>query len=112
MSSMQREKGILKLIDTDLSIEEFAKQWWDKNQSKELPEYYENYTEAVFQDMDIFYTYNNKIYKKELCQVDSEDDIYEGEKLTNGDIKILTQFYNGGSSINEALDNCMRNTEK
>ncbi len=103
MSETVHYKGKLKEIEVD-SIEEFAKEYFDK----ELPNYYESYTEML-DDEDDFFIHNDKLYEIiNFKDIDPYDDIFE----MNKNMEFTLKYYNGGCGFKEALGYAFENQER
>ena len=95
-----------KLIPMDKTAEQICKEEFDYH---ELESYYKSWEEAL---NDIAYrdgwvVINGTVYKTELVHYEDWDDIFEGVLNDDGSISIQARFYNGGCSLNEALEECL-----
>lgn len=109
MSSYETHRGILKKIDTD-NVRQYL---FDlTNDNKILDEDY-NIDEFIY-DNDLQEKYivlKNGLYKwlKHECKYDEEDDFCELKENQDKTISIHAQFYNGGTYLNEVLNDNLDN---
>lgn len=95
-----------KLIPVDKTAEQICKEEFDYH---ELERYYDDWEEAL---SDIAYkdgwvVINGTVYKTELSRYGDWDDVFEGKVNPDGSISVQAKFYNGGCSLNEALEECL-----
>ena len=95
-----------KLIPVDKTAEQICKEELDYH---ELERYYDDWEEAL---NDIAYkdgwvVINGTVYKAELSRYGDWDDVFEGRVNPDGSISVQAKFYNGGCSLNEALEECL-----
>ncbi len=103
MSNTETWKGKLTKIETELSIEEWLKDYCDKSKIV-IHDYYDSITEQFSVELDendvcVISGGLYKIEKEELS-----DDIQSFTKNKNGEIEFLVSFYNGGTCLSEMLE--------
>jgi len=105
MSNTEHIKGKLVPINPLLDIETVAKAIITEEFGEVLEDHYTSYTEQL---EDIGYRYfhisNDIIYRIDSEEIGVDEDIFLAHKETNGIISFEVKFYNGGCSIDEALD--------
>lgn len=104
MSSYETHKGVLKKVDTD-NIRQYL---FDlTNDKKFLNENY-NVSESIYENNleDKYIVIKNCLYEwlKHECKYDEEDDFCDLKENQDKTISIHTQFYNGGTYLDEVLN--------
>jgi len=101
MSEMEYHRGKLIPIETD-NIKNYLERYMKEN-NIELEEYYDDIFEQFdYEDYEIK-LYNGKIFKVQDERFD--DPYFEEFRLNdNGEIEYLVGFYNGGTCLNEMLE--------
>ena len=106
MSRTEKHYFRLKEIEVD-NIEDWAKKKCQEIKP-ELQEPYSNWINTFYYYIDVenqnYKILNGKLYEV-IQHVDlSDDDINTVNVRDNGTIEIFTEFYNGGCSLDEALE--------
>ena len=113
MSDYELHQGKIKKVETELSCEEFAKQEFIKITDKDtLPKGYNNFIEALRDESEEFYFVNSKIYKIENNELDGDSDIFQYKELEDTSIEYTLRFYNGGTGLNEEIEEILNQVVK
>lgn len=104
MSSYETHRGVLKKVDTD-NIRQYL---FDlTNDKKFLNENY-NVSESIYENNleDKYIIIKNCLYEwlKHECKYDEEDDFCDLKENQDKTISIHVQFYNGGTYLDEVLN--------
>lgn len=112
MSEMEHCRGTLKLVEK-LRGESLEEQCQRLLNNKERPSYYDSYQEML---RDEFYKEyiicNDAVYSIDSQEIDPYEDIFIAYKDENGAINFEVQFYNGGCSLNEAIETALENLKE
>ena len=116
MSCQEFHVGKLILLpkkDNETLEEQCKRICYDKcltsNSEEEIIQKYDSFKDYISIEWQGIYF----IYKDDLYEVDEDvntygdDDVYQAERLSNGNIYYITSFYNGGCYFNEALEDCL-----
>ena len=112
MSETRHYRGTLKLIATGKEqMEEKAKEYLNSIGETELPSYHDSWVEFL---EDTFYKeyvhLDDKLYVVEKEDV-GEEDVFVASKTDNG-YKFEVQYYDGGMSFDEAIEEAISNIEE
>ena len=110
MSEYERHKGTIERVYFEGSIEDFAV----KVVRKELPDYYGDWNEFF---RDNFREYGYYIYKDTIFKINNEEceassDIFEYRKITDNKIEYHFSFYNGGTGLDEQIEEVLEQIEE
>jgi len=110
MSDYERQRGAITRIMKDPEV--FAKEFYEKA-GEEKPNYCDTFLDALREDhYNEYVVVSGKLYSIQSKEEDSCDDIFEAERAQDGSIKFFVQFYNGGCSLSEALEEAIERLEK
>lgn len=113
MSDYELHQGKIKMVETDLSSEDFAKQEFIRLTGKNvIPNYYDNFIEALREESEEFYFVNSKIYRIENNELDGDSDIFQYKKLEDTSIEYTLRFYNGGTDLSEQIEEIINKVDK
>lgn len=110
MSDYESHRGKIYQVDTELSCEEFAKEYYIKHYG-ELPSYYETYVEAMGGESEEFYFYNDKVYQIVNKKFDPDMDEFYFQELADNSIEYSFRFYNGGTCLSEQVQEVLMRLE-
>jgi hypothetical protein len=109
MSSTEVHYGKIKKVNLrGMSVEEWCEKKCQKA-SIEKPEWIESWIDAFRYSEELYDKYhiykNMEVYKKIDCIETSDEDISVMYSNRDGSYTFFTQFYNGGTCLEEVLDN-------
>jgi len=118
MSEVERAKGKLTKINSDLTLVELCKKLLLEEDSDNV--FDENDDESsVFESFnDVFWrgkyiVLDNEVYGLEMeTETDACEDIHEASYDKDGNIDFLVQFYNGGCCYSEAIEDAVKLLKK
>ncbi len=88
-----------------LSLEELCKKVLKENGFNEISKCSKSYTESIYDELDDKYVVlNNTLYEIEKEEIDCDDYFCHLKRNEDGSIDFYTQFYNGGTYLNEMLE--------
>ena len=104
MSETELNKGTLTKLDLTGTLEEKCRQAVIDLNLDYNPKYHDSFLECV-EDSGYrkAHIHNCDIYRVEYDQFEDNEDIFDAEMMSNGEISFTTKYYNGGCSFNEAL---------
>ena len=113
MSDYEMHQGKIKKVETDLSSEDFAKQEFIRLTGKDtIPNYYDNFIEALRDESEEFYFVNSNVYKIENNKLDGNSDIFQYKELEDNTIEYNFRFYNGGTCLSEQIKRIINKVDK
>ena len=113
MSDYEMHQGKIKKVETDLSSEDFAKQEFIRLTGKDtIPNYYDNFIEALRDESEEFYFVNSKIYRIENNELDDDSNIFQYKELEDTAIEYTLRFYNGGTCLSEQIEEIINKVDK
>jgi len=96
MSETETRKGVITLVANSLKEFMYLKGHKIEDEDDLLDNFYEKYDE-------LYILAGDKIYEIKKEEDVTYENIYQANKLPNGDIEFLVQYYNGGESIGGAI---------
>lgn len=107
MSETVHYKGTIKLVERigNETLEDICKRLCIKNGTTELPSYYDEWREVLYDDF--YYKYvelNNNIYEITESEEIGDFDIFDMHDNKDGTLDFDVMFYNGGCCLSEALE--------
>lgn len=116
MSETRHFKGKLVKIGKryQQTVEEQAKELLSVDAREDLVELGETYVEQLLYkgDYQDYFVINDTIYKtKELNEIDVDDDIFEARKMNGNDYEFDVRYYDGGCSLQEAVETAIKRME-
>jgi hypothetical protein len=88
-----------------VSLEELCKKVLEKNGFHGISKCSKSYTESIYDELDDKYVVlNNTLYEIEKEEIDGDDYFCNLKRNNDGSIDFYTQFYNGGTYLNEMLE--------
>lgn len=111
MSDYESHRGKIYQIDTDLSCEEFARECYTTTYNKELPSYCKTYIEALQDESEEFYFYNDKVYQIVNKELDPDRDEFYFQPLADGTVEYIFRFYNGDTCLSEQVQEVLMSLE-
>ena len=113
MSDYEAHYGKIKKVETELSCEKFAKQEFIKLTGKDtLPNYCDNFIEALRDESEEFYFTDSDIYKIENTELDGDADVFQYKELDDNSIEYNLRFYNGGTCLSERIEKILSKVSK
>lgn len=112
MSETVQYTGKLTEIDLKgLTVEKKAEEIFEKLGGVE--NLYSSFADWLLYEMDKeYYVDGEKLYEiSDFKNIDSDDDIFQAKKQTDGSIDFNVRFYNGGCCLDEALEVALANME-
>lgn len=110
MSETVHYKGKLVPIVSDGDVEAVASMLLAYNDIKPDPAEYDSLLEQLCEEVDEkYYERNGTLYKVVFDELDPYDDIMEATINPDGSIDFEVKYYNGGGSMDEALDTSITN---
>lgn len=107
MSETVHYKGKIKLVEKigNETLEDVCKRVCIANNITELPEYYDEWREVIFDDLyDKYVDFNNNLYEIIENKEIGDFDIFDMHENTDGTYDFDVMFYNGGCCLSEALE--------
>ena len=104
MSETEAYTGVLKPTGKTLKEvmdDQIFPSYYDKNDEDDVNEFF---MDLFHQDMILV---NGMVYEVEK-EDKSDGDIFESTILENGNIKFTVQYYNGGCSFDEAIEEALK----
>ncbi|HCL4447073.1 TPA: hypothetical protein N2D16_002678 [Clostridium botulinum] len=112
MSTIVQYKGKLTKLEKlkNETLEQQSERICKENNFYELPDFCYTWEECLTSELyERYYINNNSLYVIESEQIDPEYDMFNAKINDNGEIEFEIRYYNGGCSLNEALDKAMNN---
>ena len=111
MSHTEYHFGTIKLLKSDLTLEEQMLELLAKHGHTTQPSYCSTVAEWFHEELGhtfIYVVYNNKIYKVFDKELDPEADLERAEYINEEEISYQLKYYNGGTCFSECLEDALK----